>query len=158
MRVNILLDDPKGVRADWFNADPFAPDDDPHGRTRCSPAPHGDDPGLARFVGAAEALEVSAREVLDAWDLSSVPAVLSHWAGRLRRGGLLFVSFHDARSVARRLLADEMSLEEANGVLHGRRRSSLTWRHVNDLLRGMGLDTARAGNEGTLAWMEMKRK
>lgn len=130
MKVNLLYDDPKGARQGHFNVDPKAsPRDDPHGRTPC---PLDD---LSAFVEDAEATELIALDVLSLFPCQdSAERALGHWRGKVRRGGVLTLSFYSASALARKLTNGDISLAEFNLVFFGRGNKRVSLDH--DLVKG----------------------
>ena len=115
MRVNLLLNNPGDVRSGYLNIDPFSPGDDPD-------RVNGDVLDLSHTLDDGEASELLAHDILDFCPNGNADVVLNSWLKKLAHGGQLSLSVTDLREVARAVLADRLSLEEANRLLFGEQR------------------------------------
>jgi hypothetical protein len=139
-RLNLLLDNPAGVRPGYLNLDPLAPDDDPAGRVKCDPG------NLDPVVDAGEAAELVAHDLLDRVPLAQANTLLDHWLSKLAHGGTITVSCVDLLEVAKSLQNRLITVEEASTLLHGEqgknwqfRQANYTLAQIADTLRGKGL-------------------
>lgn len=139
MKVNLLLDNPGGVRSGYLNIDPYAEPDDPR-RQRASPA------ALDEVVCDAECSEFVAINVLDYYPIYDVNTVFDHWVKKLAHGGSLIVSVVDTEEVARLWVADCISPQDAAELLYGKqkriwevRKSPHTLASVAEMFRSRGL-------------------
>lgn len=117
MKVNLLLDNPGGVRSGYLNIDPAAPPDDPHGRSAC-PIDR-----LEQLLDAGEVTELVAHDILDVFPSSRVGPVLEGWMSRLAHGGRLHLSVVDVREVCRGYLSGGITLGDVQELLHGQQTS-----------------------------------
>jgi hypothetical protein len=139
MKLNLLLDNPGDCRSGYLNVDPFAPESAEDGRVR------GDLLKLTEFVDLAEVEEVVALDVLDYFPGHALDEVLSHWLSLLAHGGKLTMSVIDVKEVARAVLANTLSAEDVDELLHGKqekdwqlRKSSFTLKQLSDVLEARG--------------------
>lgn len=139
MRLNLLLDDPGGVRPGYVNVDLLAPAGDPH-RTQCDPT------NLEPVCDAGGCEELVALDILDYVPLAQANAVLDHWVSRLAHGGTMSVSVVDLLEVSRAFADRRLTVEEANLLLHGEQKKQWQFRQSNytlgqlaDALQAKGL-------------------
>lgn len=134
MKLNILMDDPGGVRSGYVNVDPFVQEGD---RSRSWADPR----NLSAVADPGECEEVVALGVLDCYPADAVDGVLDHWLSLLAHGGRLTVSVTDLREVARGFLAGAIGLDEANSLLHGgavKKASALDLLSLAEVLENKG--------------------
>jgi hypothetical protein len=112
LKINLLLNDPGGVRSGHLNVDPYSPEDDPL-RTRGSPF------DLAPFADKGEVAELVALDVLGILPKPQVKAALDHWVGLLAFGGTITLTMTDIEEVARLVYLGKVSSEQAEGLIHG---------------------------------------
>lgn len=140
MKVNILWGDRDGALTGYLNIDPLAGPD-------WALSVPGDVRDLSAFVGAAEADEVVAHDVLDCLLAGEVDAALAHWASRLRHGASLHLSTLNFREVARMEAQGRLGRDELNQLIYGKRRSSNWPPDVMRKLTALGLEVVRARYE-----------
>lgn len=121
MKLNLLLNNPGGVRSGYTNVDPIAPENSLDS-VRC------DVTNLDTVCDAGEASELVAHDILDYIPRAQVPKVLNHWLSRLAHGGTFVLSCVDLLEVSRALVAYRLPLEEANKLLHGEQREPWEFR------------------------------
>jgi hypothetical protein len=112
VKINLLLDSPN-LRSGYINVDPFAAVDDPYKVA-------GDVMNLDHLVEAGEATDLVALDIIDYAPLGAADMVLKHWQSKLGHGGTLTVSCVDLFEVARALWHRQLSLEDANSIVHGK--------------------------------------
>lgn len=112
MKVNLLLDNPAGVRNGYINIDPFAPDND---RDRVK----GDVSTISHSIDDGEASEILAYDILDFFAANMADEILAHWLSKLAHGGTLTVAVIDLLEVARGVTSHIVSIEQAQDLLHG---------------------------------------
>lgn len=143
MKVNLLIDDPSGVRPGYVNVDPLAPSGDPH-RVQCDPT------DVDRVCVAGECEELLALGVLDYVPLADAGRVLDHWVSRLAHGGEIALSAVDLLEVSRAVCNRVLSVGDANLLLHGGqrkqwefRKSSYTLGQLAGLLEARGMELVK---------------
>lgn len=112
MKLNLLLNDPGGVRSGHLNVDPYVGPDDPL-RTRGSPF------NLTDLADKGEVTDLVALDILGFLPKPEVVRVLDHWVGLLAYGGTLTVTMLDIDEVARLLYLGKLSSEQAEQLVHG---------------------------------------
>lgn len=138
MKANLLLEAPNDIRSGYVNIDPLAPHEDPDRATL--------DPfNLDHTFDAGELSELVAHGLLDYVPNAQLDVVLNGWLSKLAHGGELTLSVIDLREVCRGVLADRLSLDEANTLLFGEqrvqwqfRKCSLTLARLVEVLRAKG--------------------
>jgi hypothetical protein len=141
LKLNLLVDDPAGVKPGYLNLDPFAPEPCSDGRVRG--ALH----QLHEHADGGEAAEVLALGVLEFFPAEAADKVLRHWVSKLAHGGTITLSCWDARELCRGYLAGTLSHDQFNGALHGApseqppktRLCCLTAQGLSAALEGLGL-------------------
>lgn len=113
-KVNLLLDNPGGVRNGYLNIDPHAPERSPDGRIRAKIE------DLSHTLDFNECEELVAHDILDYFGMEEADQVLNHWLSRLAHQGTLSLSVVDLREVARDLLANALDIADINELLYGR--------------------------------------
>jgi len=111
MKVNLLTNDPKGVRPGWVNID-------------ASGGPGailGSVVDLGHSVDLGEAEEIYSSDVLDKLPLEQGKAALQNWLACLRFGGTLTVAVLDLREACRLVLDGALTPEGANQTIFSRR-------------------------------------
>jgi hypothetical protein len=121
VKINLLIDNPGDLRSGYLNVDAVAPDGCTDGRVK------GDLSNLDEFVDDGEATEIVALDVLDCFPGADASTVLSRWCSKLAHGGTLTVSVVDVREVARGVLANTLSPDDTNELLHGKQEKP--WQH-----------------------------
>lgn len=111
MKLNLLLNNPAGVRSGYLNLDPFADGKDV--RVQC------DITDISSQVEENEAVEIIAIDVLNKYPAIQVPGVLEHWLSRLAHKGKFVLSVPDLIEVGRAIRNDLITIEEANAILYG---------------------------------------
>jgi hypothetical protein len=156
MKVNLLLDNPGDIRSGYRNIDPFANDID----IRVS----GTLDNLSDHVEANEAEEIVANDILDTFPLSDADRVLDNWLSRLAHGGKLTISVVDLRSVSREVLANSISIQDANELLYGRqnaphfqKKSVFTLQQLATTLEGKGYKLLRRQVENNRVVVTVER-
>lgn len=140
VRLNLLLNNPGGVRSGYLNVDPYS-----QGWAAAA------DPGdLGGLCDANEAAELVALEVLDFYPAHLADAALDHWLSRLAHGGEVTLSTVDLREVCRGFLGGYLSHDDANNLLHGIpthdagvKRSSYTLGQLVEVLENKGMVVVR---------------
>jgi hypothetical protein len=112
VKLNLLVNNPGGVRSGYVNVDPVAPEGNSD-RIACPLEK------LDATCDAAEAEELVALDILDLFPAKVADAVLDHWLSRLAHGGKITLSVVDMMEVARGFTARSLSIEDANLLLHG---------------------------------------
>lgn len=140
VKVNLLVDNPAGVRPGYLNLDPLAPDQDPTGRVKC------DLEKLDQLVDPAEVSEFVAHGILDFFPLHRANGVLDHWLSRLAHEGTITLSCVDLLEVTKSLQNRLITIETANILLHGEqdrpwkfRQANYTLNQIAGTLAGKGL-------------------
>lgn len=113
-RVNLLLDNPAGIRNDWLNIDPFGND-----KKRVV----GDPFNLTSLVDVGELEELAAHDILGFAPGAQVDQVLNHWLSLLKPQGLLTFSVVDVRAVARSFLNGQLDIDAVDSLLYGAQRA-----------------------------------
>lgn len=139
MKVNLLLDSPGDVRSGYVNIDQFAKPNDSAGRIQ------GDVSNLDQYVDTGEATEIIALDILHHFGPNDADTVLSNWLSKLAHGGKLTFSVVDYKEVARGILANTLSADDVNELLHGTQdpawkghRSSFTLSDLVQVLQNRG--------------------
>lgn len=151
VRVNLLCNDPGGVRSGCINIDPAADLSDARLK--------GDLHDLSPFVDDGEASEIVACDVIDRYERGSVPAVLAKWAAKLKKGeGELFFSFLDVYAFSRSLLSGEQTGESADALCHGGRACVLFREEVEGLCEQAGLEIVERSLARFRVFLRARRK
>jgi hypothetical protein len=137
MRVNILLDNPAGIRKGFLNIDPFASTTD----ERIT-----DDFKALNEVDDGEAEEIIAIDIIDYLKTQDAHNAVANWVKKLQHGGILTLAFMDLYFICKAVNNRLLNLEEANIFLHGTqdkpwrlRKSTFTLDYISKLLEGNGL-------------------
>jgi hypothetical protein len=138
MKINLLLNNAGDIRSGYVNIDPFVPDGD-NSRIK------GEVFQLDHAVDAAEAQEIVAHDILDFAPAAAADTILDHWLSKLAHGGKLTVSVVDFKEVAKAVLSDSITVDEANRLIHGEQREPWEIRKASYTL---GLLCAVLGNKG----------
>lgn len=156
MKVNLLLDNPGDVRSGYLNIDPFADGVD----TRVK----GNLDDLSEHADANELEELVANDILDTFALTDADRVLDNWLSRLAHGGKLTISVVDLRSVSREVLANSISIQDANELLYGRptaphfqKRSAFTLQQLAGTLESRGYKLLRKQPENNRIIVTVER-
>jgi hypothetical protein len=143
VKISLLIDDPGGVRSGRLCIDPLAPEGDAL-RVR------GDLADLSPFADDGEVECLEALDVLGAFPLARVPAVLQHWCGKLAIGGTITVSTLDPYEVGRALAGGVLRDTDATSLLYGSqtdwwksRKSCLGLPDLSAALEARGLKVVR---------------
>lgn len=144
VKVNLLINRPDDVRSGYLNLDPAATPESRDGRVHT-------DLGILAEVDAGECQELVAHDILDAFPIDRVDAVLGIWLSKLAHKGRLSLSVPDLREVSRAYLAGGLTAEQANLLLHGdhyRRQCSFSIQQLCDVLssKGYKIVTAKVAN------------
>lgn len=138
MRINLLIDNPKDVRNGYLNIDPFATGADSRLQANLS--------DLDRIVCNGEALEIVASDILGYFPAQQVDEVMAHWIGKLAHGGTIAITEIDLKEIGKKYLANVLSLNEANDLIHGLqtqpwqlRKSSFTLQVLVEVMQNLGL-------------------
>ena len=113
LKVNLLWDSPDDVRNGYVNFDEHAPIPDQAGRIKASVQ------NLDHFVEAGEADEIVSNDILNYLSADEGDAALTNWLSKLAHGGKLCVSVVDVREVSKKCLANVITIEDTNVLLHG---------------------------------------
>ena len=137
MKLNLLLDNPKGCLSGYVNIDPIA-ENDPERVTL-------DITGFDAVCDDAEATEINAIGVLSYFPARDINDIFTYWLQKLRHGGILRVGDIDLLEVAKAAATDAHTVEEVNLFLYGEqdkpwryRKCSLTVNNVADALKAKG--------------------
>lgn len=148
LRVNLLLDTPADVRADWLNIDPTAQPGDKE-RIAC------DLGRLDALVDAGEVGELVAMDILGFAPRPLMEKMLSHWISKLAHGGSLTVSVLDLLEVTKSLQNRLITVEQASELLYGSqdkpwrfRQSGLTLGALSAILQAKGLKVQKKRMSG----------
>ena len=137
MKINLLLDNPKGCLSGYLNVDPMSEND-----------PNRVSLDVTNFDAAcddAEASEINAIGVLTFFPAREINDIFTYWLKKLRHGGILRVGDIDLLEVAKATFMGAHSLEDANQLLYGEqdkkwnyRKCCLTVNQVSDALKAKG--------------------
>jgi hypothetical protein len=139
MKLNLLLDNAKGVREEYLNLDPFAEPgkDTSYKRSNLKELSEADD---------GEVEELIAIDVIDYYPPTEVNELLSIWSRKLAHGGSITIGFTDLYQLVKAVACRILNLEEANTAFHGVqdkawriRRSTLSIDYVAKVLESLGL-------------------
>ena len=139
MKVHLLFNNPDFIRADYLNIDPQADGRDI--RVRGSLA------DLNEHVDGGEVTELVAHSILGFFPMNAADAVLQNWLSKLAHDGIIVLSEVDIREVSRAILADKISLEDVNYLVHGQgypRLSSYTVSQLVAVLESKGMEILNA--------------
>ncbi len=138
MKVNLLIHS-NAVRSGFTNVDPLASPGSPD-------RVQGSVTNLDEIVEDAEATELVALDVIDYVPAPDVPGVIAGWVRKLRHGGQITIGGVDLRDVAKAVVFQQLSPNEAAGLLYGEqvapwdyRKGTYTIQHVINILLGHGL-------------------
>jgi hypothetical protein len=139
MKVNILFDNPKEIRSGYLNIDPFCSENDNKLVRR-------DDIKNLTCVDDAECEEIQAIDVLDYFSGQDTLKMLESWVKKLSHNSLFVIQFTDMYLLNKAILSRNLTLEEANELMHGKqtkgwltRRSTLSAEYMSRLLEKLGL-------------------
>lgn len=112
MKINLLVNNPEGVRSGFVNLDPLAQQDDP-ARIPCELS------DLTMFVDDGEVTELLAVDVIDYIPAQQKEVVLSHWLKKVAFDGTITIGGLDIYQVAHAIENRQINLVEANRMLYG---------------------------------------
>lgn len=93
-----------------------------------------------------ECTELYAPDILNHIHISELEIVIKHYISKLRHGGKLIIGGTDIRDIAKKIIKDDISLQDANVALYG--SGPLNWlnktggyamHNIVDLLKANGL-------------------
>jgi hypothetical protein len=138
MKVNLLLDNPRGVLSGYINVDPIAPEGDSFRASL-------DITNFDAVCDDAEAAEINAIDILTYFPARDINDIFTYWLTKLRHGGILRVGDVDLLEVAKSVATGAQSLEDINLLLYGEqdeawryRKCCLTVNQVADALKAKG--------------------
>ena len=120
---------------------------------------------LDDVVSDAECTEITADEILDYIPHGQHLAVIQHWVSKLRHGGRIKVGGTDLYEVAKVVMNQLVTNQEANLLLHGNhqhawdiKHGQMTLNQVVSILRDLGLHIEKQRLNGTKMLVEANRK
>lgn len=132
MKLNLLLNNPGGVRSGYLNLEGEAVTN------------------LDDVADANEVTEIIALDVLCYFPNHLADQVLNHWLGKLAHGATITLGQPDIREIARAVLNRTIDLNVANELLYGsqqapggERRNVLTMDQLVAVLESKGLKVLR---------------
>ena len=141
MKLNLLLNNKKGVLNSYTNIDPFTPDVPEAGETRVK----GDITPLDWIVDNGECEEIIARHVLCYFPFAVVGPTIASWLKKIKKDGSIIIQEVDATLVAEALIWNKIGFNRARDMWFGEQRtkwevkkSALTIQSVVDFLEGSG--------------------
>lgn len=156
MKINLLLNG-DGIRSGYLNLDPLADPND-------SMKTQGDICNLDEYVDDAEADEIIATDIIDFLPTNDLESVLSHWLSKLRHGGSIVVGGVDIREVARGLLNQRLTLNQANMLLYGGqqsphdyRKTTLTLQKLLEIFQQLGFKVIQKRQENYFYQVKAER-
>ena len=133
MKVNLLINNPAGIRPDCMNIDPTANGSDSRVQ---------DDLYKLSTVDDAECEELIAMDIVDYLEPKGLDELITGWVKKLKHNGILTIGFMDMYQMCKVILGRLVELEQANYMLHGTgvvRRSTMSMNFVAALLTEKGL-------------------
>lgn len=151
MKLNLLINNAPNIRSGFVNLDPYANGEDDR--------IVGDFKNLGEHCEQAECQELVALDILDKFDVTEVESVLDHWLSRLAKGGVATLNFPDLQFVTYKYSMGEMSIEDANVLLHGppTRLCSLALSQVSQTVRSKGFSIVQQRYDGAYALIKIRR-
>lgn len=152
MKINLLINNPKGCRQGYLNIDPLAP--------MGAEAVKGDPTKLDDFVCENEATEILALEILDKFSPDKVDNILDHWLSRLAHKGRLTISVVDLYEIARGVVCESINVEIANNLLYGtnvKNNSAFTLDQLSMVLENKGYKVIKKFIENNRAYVTVER-
>ena len=169
MKLNLLLDSPKGCLSGYVNLDPLAPDNCQDGRICADIAPtgsvtEGDPQGFDALCDDAEAEEINAIGVLSYFPAPIINDIFAYWLKKLRHGGILRVGDVDLLEICRGTFLGAHSLEDANLLFYGEqsspwryRKCCMTVNQVAAALKGRGFQILKKRVSNNEFFLEARR-
>lgn len=151
MKVNLLLNNPAGLRNGYTNIDAFASKDD--SRILGNITNFTDEVGN-EIVCDGEAEEIVANEILEYFSYGEIEYTLNIWIKKLSLEGILTISAIDFEEVARAITFGNLhNAVQLNELLHGKPEDKLVKRAIlcvsilRELLEKRGLHILKVLNE-----------
>lgn len=146
MKINLLINNPKGCIKNYVNIDPFG---DTEGRNK------GDVSNLDWVADQGGVSHLVAHDILPYFSFPRIFAILNNWISKLALNGKITISGVDFEEVARDLILEKLTTVEAAKLLWGSqeseleiKKSSLTILEVKDFLTKAGLRIETAVFDG----------
>lgn len=139
MKLNLLFDNPQGVRGGYINLDPLCQDESTSNFFRR------EDIKTLDCIDDAECEEIMAIDVIDYFKAEDAKELVGIWAKKLKHGGLIVLGFIDVYQLTKTILGRSIDINKTNELMHGKQdkgwktiRSSLSMEYVTNLLEGHG--------------------
>lgn len=101
---------------------------------------------LDSVVQTNECTEIYAPSILNYIHNAELDSIIKHYVSKLRHGGKLIIGGSDIRDIAKKIIKEEISLEDANKLLYGiapfvwiTKRGAYTMYDISSMLKTMGL-------------------
>ncbi len=153
MKLNLLFDNPAGLRNGYINLDPLGGD-----------TYRGDIQNLDSVADDGECNDILAINVLDYFNPEASQRLLQHWTKKLSHSGTLTIAIVDIYRLAKAVISRNVNLQEANLILHGKqekgwqiRRATLSMGHLTDYLHSCGLKILSKRFDGYNAIVKARR-
>lgn len=144
MKLNLLINNPGDVRSGYVNVDPAAQPGELD-RVAC------DLTNLDPVADDAEVTELLAYDVFDQFPAGGAARLLDHWVKKLAHGGTIALSGVDLLELSKAFALRQLTVDEANGWLHGEkgeRRATYTLQDLVDVLEQRGLRIIKKRSQG----------
>lgn len=116
MRVNLLIDNHKGILNGYLNIDPFATGQDER--------KVGEVVTLDHLIDDGEAEQLIARHILEYFPLSAQRNILHNWLKKVKKGGEFIYEQTDFESVCIAFYMGKVNATEAQELLYGKQDKS----------------------------------
>jgi hypothetical protein len=141
MKLNLLLNNTKGVLNSYVNIDPFTPDEPESGDIRVK----GDITPLDWIADNGECEEIISRHTLCYFPVAVVGPTIASWLKKIKKNGSIIIQEVDASLVAEALVWNKIGFNRARDLWFGDqyakwevKKSALTIQSVVDFLEGSG--------------------